>query len=448
MRLRLGTALCVLALGVGSWQWGVAGAAVDDNWPGWRGADGSGVAAAADYAVEWGPDKNIAWKTPVEGRGHSSPVIWGNYLFITTAVRGGPSGHTAPDHLGYDLKPGYRNPDSEEAGYNYTLKVLAFDSRTGKPLWEKTAYDGVMWDDRHRNNTYASNTIATDGKLLYAFFEAPGLYAYDFTGKLVWKASLGNIAKGGMGPGVSPLLFENLVILQVDQEMGAGSAIVALDKATGKQVWRTERATRRTWGTPIIVKAGDRLELMATGAEMIAGYDPRTGKELWRANGLQNHPIPSAVQGHGMVYFSAGYPRKRIIAVRPGGNGDITGTDKVAWTYDKGTSYVASPVLVGNYLYSMIDNGAMTCLDALTGKLVYEGGRPPLPANFRSSLAAFGEHILQTNEEGDTFVIKAGPKHEVLHTNSVGERVWSSLAFARGTIYIRADKHLFAIRKP
>ncbi len=422
-------------------------AADDSNWPQWRGPEGRGVASGTSYATEWSPGKNIAWKTPVEGRGHSSPVVWGDRLFLTTSIRGGPSGHTPPDHLGYTMKPGYKNPDSEEGNYSYTLKVLAYDSRNGKLLWEQTAYDGIMWDDRHKRNTYASPTVATDGKLLYAFFEAPGLYAYDFDGKLVWKASLGNIAKGGMGPGTSPVLFDNLVILQIDQEMGTGSAIVALDKANGKEVWRTERTTRRSWGTPIVVQSANRSELMATGAEMIAGYDPRTGKELWRGKGLENHPIPSAVAGHGMVFFSSGYPGKRVIAVRPGGEGDITGTTAVAWQYDKGTAYTASPVLHGNYLYLMTDGGILTCLDAVTGAVVYEGGRPAVPGSYRSSLVAFGDNVLQTSEDGDTFVIKAGPKHEVLYSNSVGEPVWASLAFARDTIYIRGDKHLFAIRE-
>ena len=418
----------------------------DANWPQWRGPGGSGVAAATDYAQEWSPEKNIAWRTRVDGRGHSSPVVWGDHLFITTSVQGGPSGHKAPDHLGYDMKPGYKNPDSEASDYNYTLKVLAYDARNGKLRWERTAYDGIMWDDRHRRNTYASNTIVTDGKLLYAFFEAPGIYAYDFDGKLVWKASLGAIAKGGMGPGTSPILFENLIILQIDQEMGAGSAMVALEKTTGKQVWRTERTTRRTWGTPIVVDAAGRKELMATGAELVMAYDPRTGKELWRAGGLENHPIPSAVTGHGLVFFSAGYPRKRVLAIRPGGNGDISGTDAIAWRYDKGTAYTASPVLHGDYLYLMTDAGVITCLDAKTGAVVYEGGRPPVPGSYRSSLVAYGDRVLQTSEDGDTFVFKAGREHQILHSNSVGEPVWASLAFANGTIFIRGDKHLFAIR--
>jgi outer membrane protein assembly factor BamB len=305
-----------------------------------------------------------------------------------------------------------------------------------------------MWDDRHKMNTYASNTIATDGKLLYAFFEAPGIYAYDFSGKLVWKTSLGNIAKGGMGPGTSPVIFENLVILQVDQEMGTGSAIVALDKNSGKEVWRTERTTRRTWGTPLIVRSGNRVEVVATGAEMIASYDPRTGKELWRhLPGLQNHPIPSTVAGHGLVFFSSGYPGKRVLAVRPGRDGDLSGTDAIVWRYNKGTAYVASPVLHGEYLYLMTDAGLITCLNALTGEMVYEGGRPPAAGTYRSSLVAYGDRVLQTSDDGDTFAFRAGPKHEIINANSVGEPVWASLAFARGTIYIRGAKHLFAIRK-
>lgn len=423
--------------------------APDENWPQWRGPAGRGVASGSGYAEEWSPEKNIAWKATVEGRGHSSPVIWGSHLFLTTSIKGEHvPGHTAPDHLDFNLKPGYLHPDSEAVDYKHTLKVLAYDALTGKLRWDRTAYDGLMYDNRHRSNTYASSTIATDGKLLYAFFEAAGVYAYDYSGTLVWKASVGTIAKAGMGPGTSPVIWEDLLILQCDQEMGAGSAIVALDRFTGKEVWRTGRTTRRSWATPLIVQAGGRQELIASGAEMVAAYDPRTGKELWRGPGVQSHPIPSAVAGHGLIYLTAGSAAKRAIAIRPGGNGDITGTDHVVWRYQKGTAYTASPVLHGDYLYLMSDAGIITCLDAKTGAVVYEGGRPPVPATFRSSLAAFAENILQTSEEGETFVIRAGPKHEVLRTNSVGEPVWASLAFAQGTIYIRGDRHLFAIRTP
>ena len=422
-------------------------AAVDEHWPQWRGPNGLGIAQGTAYVDEWSPEKNIAWKTPVEGRGHSSPVIWGNHLFLTTSIKGEQvPGHTAPDHLGFDMKPGYLHADSEGVDYKHTLKVLAYDSRTGKLLWQQTAYDGLMYDNRHRSNTYASSTVATDGKLLYAFFEAAGVYAYDLKGKLAWKASVGNIAKAGMGPGTSPVIWEDLLILQCDQEMGTGSAIIALDRHTGKQVWRTERTTRRSWATPLIVQAGSRTELIASGAEAVAAYDPRTGKELWRAPGVQSHPIPRAVAGHGLVFLSAGSAAKRALASRPGGTAETPETERVAWRYQKGTAYTASPILYGDYLYLMSDAGLLTCLDAKTGAVVYEGGRPPIAATFRSSLVAFGDRILQTSEEGDTFVIRAGPKHEVVQHNSVGEPVWASLAFARSTIYIRGDKHLFAVR--
>jgi outer membrane protein assembly factor BamB len=419
------------------------------RWPQWRGPDGLGIPSTDDYPAAWDGRTNIAWKTPVAGRGHSSPIVWDTHVFLTTSIEGRHvPGHAAPDHLGYDLKPGYLHPDSVGADHEYALKVLAFDARTGKPLWERTAYDGLMYDNRHRKNTYASPTPVTDGQRVYAYFEAAGVYAYDFNGRQVWKSeALGAIAKGGMGPGTSPILHDGLLIIQADQEMGAGSAIVALDAATGRQVWRTERTTRRSWATPIIVRTPERRELIASGAEVITAYDPKTGRELWRSKGVESHPIPSAVVGHGLVFLTAGSQAKRAMAIRPGGQGDVTGSSSVVWGYRKGTAYVPSPILHGDYLNVMTDAGLITCLDARTGDVKYEGGRPPVPATFTASLVAFGDRLLMTSEDGDTFVVKAGPTHEVLGTNSLDEPVYASLALAGRTIYVRGAQHLYAIRQ-
>ena len=312
--------------------------AAGDNWPQWRGPAGRGVSDAAGYPVEWSPDKHIAWKTAIAGRGHSSPVVWNDRVFLTSSIEGERvPGHTAPDHLGYDLRPGYLHPDSVGVEYRNALQVVALDAGTGRIIWERTAYDGLMYDNRHRKNTYASSTPVTDGRLVYAYFEAAGIYAYDFAGALVWSSSLGKMAKAGMGPGTSPILFEDLVIVQADQEMGAGSAMVALDKRTGKEVWRTARTTRRSWATPLVVEANKRVELIAAGAEMVAGYDPRSGRELWRSRGTESHPIPSAVAGLGLIFFTAGSQAKRAMAVRPGGEGDVT-SSAIVWSYRKGTA--------------------------------------------------------------------------------------------------------------
>jgi len=422
--------------------------ATDDNWAQWRGPDGLGISAETSYAAEWSPDKNIAWKTPVEGRGHSSPIVWGDRIFLTSSIEGGPApaGHNAPIHLGFDLKPGYLHPDSVGVDRLYTLKVLAFDAKSGKQLWDRTVYEGTMYDNRHRKNTYASSTMVTDGKAAYAFFESGGLYAFDFDGTLLWKKSLGGIAKAGMGPGTSPVIFENLLILQCDQEMGGGSFIVALDRKDGREVWRQDRSTRRSWATPLIVRTPSRVEMITAGAEMVIAYDPRTGKQLWKANGTESHPIPSAVAGDGLVFLSAGSSAKRAMAIRLGGDGDLTDSPAIVWRYRKGAAYVPSPILRGPYLYLMSDAGIITCIEAATGKVMYEGGRPPVPATFTASLVGYGDVLLATSEDGDTFVIKTGPAHDVLRTNSVGEPVYASLALAGGTIYIRGDKHLFAIR--
>jgi outer membrane protein assembly factor BamB len=252
---------------------------VDDNWPQWRGPDGLGLSAATSYADEWSPTNNVAWKTPVPGRGFSSPIVWRDRVFLTTSIEGekAPEDHKAPIHPDFNHKPGYFHPDSVGVDRLNALKVLAFDAKTGTQLWEQTAYDGLMYDNRHRKNTYASPTMVTDGKLVYAFFESAGLYAYDFSGRQVWKKSLGGIAKAGLGPGTSPVLFENLIFLQCDQEMGDGSYIIALDRADGREVWRQQRTTRRSWATPLIVKTATRTELIASGAEVVVAYDPKTG---------------------------------------------------------------------------------------------------------------------------------------------------------------------------
>lgn len=432
----------------------------DVNWPQWRGPGGLGLSAESDYAEQWGPDRNIAWKAPVPGRGLSSPIVWGDRLFITTSIEGAlVPGRTAPDHLDFKYQPGYLHPDSVGVDRRHTLKVLAYDTRTGKQLWDRTAFSGLMYDNRHRRNTYASPSVVTDGATVYAFFEAAGLYAYDMNGTLLWKRapsekngeltweqSLGPIAKAGLGPGTSPILYEDLLILQVDQEMGAGSAIIALDKATGKEVWRTERNNRRSWATPLLVRAGGRLELIASGAESVKAYDPKTGKELWHSRGTVSHPIPSPVAGHGLVFLTAGSGQKRTLAFRPGVDGDATESN-IAWAYDRGAPYVPSPLLLGKYLYLMNERGQTTCLDALTGEMQYEG-RPPVPATFMASMVGFGDRILQVGEDGDTFVLRAGPTHEILHTNSLDEPIYASPALAGGTIYIRSEQHLFAIRTP
>jgi outer membrane protein assembly factor BamB len=396
--------------------------------------------------VEWSPSTNLLWKTAIEGRGHSSPIVAAGRIFITTSLKGEQvPGRKAPVHLGFDRKPGYVHPDSVDVDFKHTLKVLALDAASGKLLWERTAYDGVMADDRHRKNTYASSTMATDGTIVYAFFESAGLYAYDVNGTLTWQKSLGTIIKAGLGPGSSPILHENLIILQCDQEMGDGSFIVALNRFTGDEVWRVTRTTRRSWATPIVVRAEKRSELIAAGAEMVVAYDPATGRELWRANGVQSHPIPSFVAGHGLVFATAGSSAKRALAIRAGGDGDLTDSPAIVWRHNKGTAYVPSPILYGKYLYLLTDTGIMTCLDALTGAVIYEGGRVPVPATFTASPVAFGDHLLLTSEDGDTFVIRAGPQHEVIRTNSVGEPVYASPAVADGRIFIRGERHLFAI---
>ncbi len=414
------------------------------NWPGWRGPSGQGVSSEKNLPAEWTPTKNIKWKTPIAGRGHSSPIVWGNKIFLTTAVEGAVvPGAKAVKHMNGDKE--FLHPDSIGADRKHQFKVMAIDSNSGKILWEQTAFEGTPYDNRHRKSSYAASTPVTDGKHVYAFFGAEGLYAYDMKGKLAWKADVGKLGTVGMGTGTSPILYEDLVILQCDEEDGAASFIVALDKKTGKQVWKTPRKVQVSWATPLLVKTSKRAELISSGTEAVIAYDPASGKELWRHKGVESNAIPSPVANNEMVYISAGFPAKVAMAITLGGSGDLA--DAVAWKYAKGTAYVPSPILYGDYLYLTTDRGILTCLDAKTGELKYEGGRVPIPATFTASPVAFEGKILLTSEDGETFIVKAGPKHEILGTNSIGEPVYASPAIADGNIFIRGEKNLYAIGK-
>jgi outer membrane protein assembly factor BamB len=434
-------AMALVVMGIGS----LASTAEAGNWPQWRGPDGSGISNEKNLPSEWTPTKNIKWKTPIDGRSHSSPIVWGNRVFLTTAVEGAVvSGAKAVTHTDEKGKE-FLHPDSVGAEKKHTFKVICIDRESGKILWQSTAWEGTPYDNRHRKSSYAASTPATDGKLVYAFFGTEGLYAYDFNGKLAWKAELGKLGTVGMGTGTSPVLFENLLIMQCDEENGEASFIVAIDKKTGKEVWRTPRKVQVSWSTPLLVRTSTRAELIASGSEAVIAYDPATGKELWRHKGVESNAIPSPVANNEMVFLVAGSPAKVAMAIRLGQNGDLTGTPNVPWTYAKGTAYVPSPILYGDYLYLTTDRGILTCIDAKTGEVKYEGGRIPIPATFTASPVAFEGKILMTSEDGDTFMVKAGPKHEILGTNSVGEPVYASPAIADGRIFIRGEKNLYCI---
>lgn len=441
---RLGIGLVIImvvATGLGT------GREAGSNWAQWRGPESQGVSNERGLPSTWDEKTNIRWKAAIAGRGFSQPVIWGNRIFLTTDIEGGaePTGYRPPKRI-IDGQE-FVHPEWTGTDKIHTFKTLCLDRETGRTLWEQTSYEGKVYDYRHKRGNYAAPSPVTDGKLVYTYFGSEGVYCYDFKGKLIWKQTLGNIGTVGMGVGTSPVIHDNLLIILADQEFdGTDSFMVALDRKSGREVWRVKRPVQSSWATPVIVRTSERVELVTSGNEWLIGYDPATGREYWRASGLKSHAIATPLVGHGLVIFSSGFPSKAIIAVRPGGSGNIDGTDRVVWKYNKGTAYVPSPILYGDYVYLMSDAGIMTCLEAKTGKFIYEGGRVPVATKFYgASPVAFDGKILLTSDNGETFVIKAGPTHEVLGTNIVDEPVRTSIAIAGGRLFLRGEKHLYCI---
>ena len=417
----------------------------EDNWPQFRGPGGLGISPDTGVPTSWSESQNILWKTAIAGRGHSSPVVWGDRIFLTTALEGDViPGADAPVH--FISGQVFKNPASVGANRGHTLEVIAIDRHNGEILWTDVVYEGHVYDNRHRAASYASPTAVTDGELVYFYFGSQGLFAYDFDGAQVWSAGLGNIGSFGVGIGTSPILFDDVIIFKVDEDEGEASFIVGLDKGTGTEVWRRTRPIEASWGTPLLITdASGQAQLLTTGNEFLISYNPATGDELWRLEGLRSNAIHAPLWDGERVYVTAGYPRSVIKAIRLS-SGDNGPTAVLAWEYRKGAAYVSSNLVYEGRLYVTNDKGIITCLDAATGEIVYEGGRIPVPASMLlSSLLGVGSKIMMSTPEGDTFFIQTGPEFAVVAHNSIDEAISATPAIVDGKIYLRGHQHLYAI---
>ncbi len=423
----------------------VAVMALQADWIGFRGPKSSGVTDLKGLPSKWSEKENIAWRTEIPGLGFSSPIVVGRKIFITTGIKGEkiegvtPKKHQFPGQKTAD----FVHPQTTDADRNYELKLLCIDADTGKIIWEKTSYTGPVYDGRHTANSYASPTVVSDGRNAYAWFESQGMYAYDFDGKLLWKASLGGINTLNLGPGSSPLLVDDVIIVQCDQDAGTESFIAGISKKDGKIAWKTPRKNGSSWSTPTLIEVNGQKQVIALASETVTAYDPKTGKELWHAPGIEGVSANTPLYGNGLLYLSTGYPVKRIMVINPAAAED----KKLVWKYDKGTAYVPSAILYGDYYYTIGDNGAVTCFDAKTGEIKYEAKRMPKPGRYMASPFAFDGKILVSSLDGDTFVIKAGPDYELLNTNSVGEPIHASFAPDGNSLYLRTDSALYRIRE-
>jgi outer membrane protein assembly factor BamB len=424
-----------------------------ENWPSFRGPQASGVSAAPGPTT-WDAEKsvNVAWKTKIPGLANSSPVVWGDRVFVTSAV-------SKEDDPTYRMGL-YGDVDSVETKTEQAWTVYGLDKKSGKILWEKTVHTGIPKVKRHLKATHANSTPATDGKHLIALFGSEGLYCFDMDGNLKWKKDLGVLDAGWFYDpsyqweyGASPILYKNLVIVQADIQKG--SFLAAFDVKDGREVWRTQRDEIPSWASPVVFEAGGRAELVTNATKGIRAYDPMTGKELWKLAPNSEIVTPTPIMAHGLIYVTAGYrPINPVYAIRPGGSGDIslekdkTSNDHIAWSKPRGGPYMATPIVVGDHLYTIHTNGQITVYNAKTGEDVYkERVAGPRTVSVTASPVAAGDKIYFPTEDGDVFVVKAGPKYELLATNPMGEPMMASPAITDGMLFIRGRSHLFAIQE-
>lgn len=418
--------------------------AQSDHWPQWRGPFFNGM-ARGDAPTEWSDTKNIKWKAEIPGRGFSTPVIWGERIFLTTAI---PTGKAAESPEPQPSPEGRRAGGGAGPLVEHRFDVLALDRKTGKILWQKTAKVATPHEGYHRAyGSFASNSPVTDGKYVYVSFGSRGIYCYDFNGKLIWEKDLGVQMKMRLafGEGVAPLLLGNQLFLVFDHE-GGSSFIVALDKRNGKEMWRSAREEPSSWSTPLAIQHDGRTEIVVPATNKVRSYDPQTGKVLWESAGLGSNVIPVPVTHNGMVYVMSGHRDPKLMAIKLGKKGDLTGSDAIAWSHTRGIAYTASPVLHDGKLYTVTDNGMMSAYNAVTGEPYYSQTRLPKAANLKASPVGANGKLYLATEDGDVVVLKMGEKFEVIATNTLEDQVFiATPVIAGGEIYLRGQTTLFAI---
>lgn len=420
-----------------------------DGWPRFRGPANDGV-ARGDAPLHWSDTEHIKWKAEIPGRGHSSPVIWGDKIFLTTAVPTGAAPAPPPDSSAQQLPPGRRagfgssSPQAEQK-----LMVLCLDRKSGKLLWERVARVATPHQAYHpQYGSFASNSPVTDGQHVIAFFGSRGVYCYDLDGNKIWEKDFGVQLRmfNSFGEGSWPALEGNKLLLLFDHE--GDSFLVALDAGTGRELWRTARSDGNTnWSGPVVISDGQRKQVIVSASKKVHSYDLETGKPIWECAGLGQNTIPAPVAADGLVYVMSGFRNPNLMAIRLGREGDLTGTDAIVWQNQRGNSYTPSPVLHDGKLYLLTDNGMLSCLDAKTGTPYYQQVRLSKPYNFKASPVAAAGKLYLASEEGDVIVVKMGEKFEILATNTLeGQTFIGTPAIVDGEIYLRGQNTLFCVR--
>jgi len=413
-------------------------------WPQWRGPMMNGVAPHARPPIEWSESKNVRWKVPIPGKGSATPVVWGDRIYVLTAVPGekrasAPSAAPAPGTGGG--RPPNTPPDAVQK-----FTVLALRRSDGRVLWERVVREELPHEGTHPTGTWASASAVTDGELVFAHFGSRGLYALDADGKVAWEKDLGDMTvKLGFGEGSSPALGGDRLFVQWDHE--GDSFVVALDRKTGRELWRQRRDERTSWATPLVVEHAGRTQLVTSATNRVRSYDAATGDLLWETPGMTQNAIPTPVHADGLVILTSGFRGNALLAVKLAeARGDLAASPAVAWKLDRDTPYVPSPLLYGDELYFLKgNNGLLSCFNAKTGERLYGPERLEGVPNVYASLLGADGRVYVTGREGTTAVVQRGPTFKVLATNTLDDGFDASPVAVDSELYLRGQKFLYRV---